>query len=79
MEGRTDVSTEHPKTPAVDANPGPMRGFWANFIKGLTAGGMFIGGVLPGPSVPTTDMGSDWESIGRDIRTTLKRYAARDE
>lgn len=51
--------------------------FLAELIKGLTAGGMVFAGVIPGPKVPSTDMRSDWEALGEDVRTALSKYAGR--
>jgi hypothetical protein len=53
------------------------KGFAAGFIKGLTAGGIMMAGLMAGPKAPATDMASDWDAIGGDVRTAIGKYAAR--
>jgi hypothetical protein len=70
--------SDDPKNSLADhVSKSSARSFGSNFIKGLTASGMMFAGALSRPKVPSTDMGSDWDAIGQDIRVALTKYAAR--
>jgi hypothetical protein len=71
------MAGDYPNSEAASGQKSSARGFWANVARGLTAGGLVIAGAMPGPRVPETDMGSDWNAIGGDVRAALRKYAAR--
>jgi len=62
---------------AAVSEKGAAKGFAAGFMKGLAAGGMIMAGLMSGPKAPGTDMASDWDAIGGDVRTAIGKYAAR--
>lgn len=51
--------------------------FTGGLLLGLGSASLFLAGTLPAPKVPPEGQNSDWEAVGRDMRSAIRGYSER--
>jgi hypothetical protein len=52
------------------------RSFTSGLLFGLSAASLTLSNQLPRPKAPKEGLASDWEAIGGDLRTALRKHVA---
>jgi len=52
------------------------RSFTSGLLFGLSAASLTLASRLPRPKMPKGDLASDWDAIGDDMRSALRKHVA---
>jgi hypothetical protein len=62
------------RTMASGRSPKAAKSFTSGLLFGLSSASLFLGGGLPRPKAPSAGISSDWQAIGKDMSSAMRKY-----